>query len=124
MSHPFEVVVNQRTHLAVHSGSGRCLGGVGANFCRNFVFPLYTPRGLTVLREFPFDHPFHNGLFVAQHPVRVAGRQGNLWAAPPLRGPVRTAEGQSWALRPRVVAYDGPLTDQRCRRWRGQSPTI
>ena len=87
MSDAFEVVVNQRTYLVAEARTGRCLGGVGGNYYRSFVFPLYTPAGLTVLREFPFDHPFHNGLFVAQSPVVVGGRQGNFWATPPLRGP-------------------------------------
>jgi len=86
MSEGFDVIVNQRTHLAVDRGTGRCLGGLGSNFYRSYVFPLYTPGGLTVVREFPFDHPFHNGVFVAQHPVLVGGREGNFWAAPPLRG--------------------------------------
>jgi hypothetical protein len=46
------------------------------------VFPLYTPSGLTVVREFAFDHPFHNGVFVGQNPVRVGDRIGNFWALP------------------------------------------
>lgn len=86
MSHRFQVIVNERTHLVTDGRTGRCLGGVGSNFYRPFVFPLYTPAGLTVVREFPFDHPFHNGLFVAQSPVIVGGRTGNFWATPPLRG--------------------------------------
>ncbi len=84
---PFEVKVNERTHMVVEAASGRCLGAVGSNFYRCWVFPLYTPAGRTVVREFPFDHPFHNGCFVAQHPVVVGGRTGNLWACPPRRGP-------------------------------------
>jgi hypothetical protein len=51
------------------------------------VFPLYTPSGLTVIQEFPHDHPFHNGFFVGQHPVVQGERTGNLWVAPPLRVP-------------------------------------
>ena len=30
----------------------------------------------------PFDHPFHNGIFVGQNPVRVGEREGNFWALP------------------------------------------
>lgn len=82
---PFKTIVNERTHMAVESESGRCLGAVGTNFYRNWVFPLYTPSGLTVVREFPYDHPFHNGCFVGQHPIKVGGREANYWAAPPRR---------------------------------------
>ncbi len=96
----FEVKVNAKTHLVIESNTGRCLGGVGANFYRPFVFPLYTPAGHTVIQEFAFDHPFHNGVFVGQGPVSVTGaidsstpiseetgqkREANFWAAPPRR---------------------------------------
>ena len=81
----FKKVTNARTHLVVESKSGRCLGGVGSNFYRPWVFPLYTPVGFTVIREFPFEHPFHNGFFVAQHPVIVGEREANFWAMPPRR---------------------------------------
>lgn len=69
------------------STTGRWLGGVGANYYRPWVFPLYTPRGLTVLQEFPFDHPFHSGLWVAQGPLQFAGRTVHFWPAPPERRP-------------------------------------
>ena len=81
----FEVKINERTHLVIESGTGRCLGAAGANFYRPWAFPLYTPSGLTVVREFPYEHPFHTGVFVGQHPVRVGGRVGNFWVAPPVR---------------------------------------
>ena len=81
----YKVTVNERTHMVVECATGRWLGACGANFYRPWVFPLYTPRGSTVVREFPFDHPFHNGVFVGQQPVLAAGRTGNLWAAPPPR---------------------------------------
>jgi hypothetical protein len=64
---------------------GRCLAGVGRNYYRPWLYPLYTPNGLCVLQEFPFDHPFHNGCFVAQNPVRLGGREANFWAVPPQR---------------------------------------
>jgi len=82
----YEVKVNERTHMVIDRSTGRCLGAVGANFYDVWVFPLYTPSGRTVIREFPFDHPFHNGLFVGQHPVQVGERVGNFWAHPPTRG--------------------------------------
>ena len=66
---------------------GRCLAGVGRHYYRPWLYPLYTPNGQCVLQEFPFDHPFHNGCFVGQNPVRVGGRQANFWAVPPKRGP-------------------------------------
>lgn len=81
----FEVKVNAKTHLVVESDTGRCLGGIGANFYRPFVFPFYTPAGHTVVQEFAFDHPFHNGVFVGQGPVKVGEREAGFWAAPPRR---------------------------------------
>ncbi|KKL75927.1 hypothetical protein LCGC14_2049980, partial [marine sediment metagenome] len=45
MSEPFDVVVNERTHMVVHRTTGRCLGAVGSNYYRCWVFPLYTPAG-------------------------------------------------------------------------------
>jgi hypothetical protein len=87
MSRNYEVITNERTHLVRETGSGRWLGGVGASYYRTWVFPFYTPSGLTVIQEFPHDHPFHNGFFVGQHPVVQGERIGNLWVAPPLRMP-------------------------------------
>jgi hypothetical protein len=66
---------------------GRFLGGFGSNYYRPWVFPLYTPRGLTVIQEFPYDHPFHNGFWVAQGPVLFQGREVHFWPAPPERRP-------------------------------------
>jgi hypothetical protein len=81
----FKTVVNARTHMVVDDNTNRSLGGVGSNYYRTWVFPLYTPGGMTVLREFPFDHPFHNGFFVGQNPVLVGERKANYWAVPPRR---------------------------------------
>jgi Methane oxygenase PmoA len=64
---------------------GRCLAGVGSNYYRPWLYPLYTLDGFCVLQEFPFDHPFHNGCFVGQNPVRLGGREANFWAVPPQR---------------------------------------
>lgn len=72
--------------LLVFAGE-RCLAGIGRHWYRPWLYPLYTPAGNQVLQEFPFDHPFHNGCFVAQHPVRCGGREANLWAVPPPREP-------------------------------------
>jgi len=87
----FQVLLNppgpksSSAHIVVDRKTGRFLGGFGANFYRPWVFPLYTPTGLTVLQEFAYDHPFHNGIFVGQNPVKVNGRIGNFWAMPPRR---------------------------------------
>ena len=82
----FAVLVNAQTRMGVEPATGRALGGFGAAFHRPWVFPLYTPRGLTVVQEFPFDHPFHNGVFVGQNPVVLGDSAVNFWAAPPRRG--------------------------------------
>ena len=73
------------TNMVVDTDSKRILGGFGSNYHRSWVFPLYTPSGMTVVREFPFDHPFHNGVFIGQNPVRVGGRVANYWALPVTR---------------------------------------
>ncbi len=78
---------DQFGYMVQDDATGRWLGGVGANYYRAWVFPLYTPRGLTVLQEFPFDHPFHNGLWVAQGPMQFAGETVHFWPAPPARRP-------------------------------------
>ena len=61
------------------------MGGVGANFYRPFVFPFYTPAGHTVVQEFAFDHPFHNGVFVGQGPVASRRQRSRFLASPPRR---------------------------------------
>lgn len=72
--------------LLVFDGE-RCLTGIGHHWYRPWLHPLHTPAGHGVLEAFPFDHPFHNGCFVAQHPVRCAGLEANFWAVPPPRTP-------------------------------------
>jgi hypothetical protein len=81
---------DQFGYLVQEEGTGHWLGGIGANYFRAWVFPLYTPRGLTVLQEFPFDHPFHNGLWVAQGPLIFAGEPVHFWPMPPERKPGET----------------------------------
>jgi hypothetical protein len=102
---------NPVTHMVKDARTGRYLGGYGANFYRNWVFPLYTPGGLTVIQEFAYDHPFHNGLFVGQSPVKCDGRVANLWVAPPRRShndPVYANVGRMDAQgQPACEAYDG-----------------
>lgn len=81
----YHSITNQRTYMVIDRSDGRCLGAMGSNFYRPWVFPLYTPSGQTVIQEFPFDHPFHTGAFVAQNPVIFSGRSANFWAMPPRR---------------------------------------
>ncbi len=81
----FHCVTNALTNMVVERKTGRSLGGFGSNFYRSWVFPLYTPNGHTVVQEFAYDHPFHNGFFVGQHPINVGEGTANFWAAPPKR---------------------------------------
>ena len=90
MNQPIYIAIQHLDHdqfgyLVSDPISGRCLGGVGANYYRAWVFPLYTPNGLTVIQEFPFDHPFHNGFWVAQGPIFIDGREVTFWPSPPMR---------------------------------------
>ena len=78
----YDVLVNAQSQLVRDTATGGFLGAFGSNFWRSFVYPFYTPSGRTVVENAPFDHPFHNGLFVGQNPVRVGAREGNFWALP------------------------------------------
>ena len=77
MAHPFW------GHLVVERATGRILGGAGRNPHRAWAFPLNTPRGLNVIQEYSFDHPFHNGVFVGQGNVIKGGRTTNFWSPSP-----------------------------------------
>lgn len=70
----------QAGYLVIHHESRRLLAGVGHNPHRAWTFPLNTPRGLNVLQEFAFDHPFHNGVFVGQGRVLKDNHLSNFWA--------------------------------------------
>jgi len=97
--------MEQFGHLVIDRETGRCLGGAGRSFYKVWAFPLYTPSGITVIQEFAFDHPFHNGFFVGQYPVRLNGRDSNFWAAPPRRSaddPVFQAIGRVDASPPTI----------------------
>ena len=78
----YKILNNKKTYMVRGGRPARYLGAFGTNYWRSYVFPLYTPAGQTVVREFPFDHPWHNGIFVAQNPVKVGDREGNFWALP------------------------------------------
>ncbi|MBO9597432.1 MAG: PmoA family protein [Cohnella sp.] len=85
MTSRWKCVENAQTTMVVERETGRTLGGFGSNFYRSWVFPLYTPDGYTVLQEFAYDHPFHNGFFVGQYPVLQDGKPANFWVVPPRR---------------------------------------
>jgi len=44
-----------------------------------YIFPLYTPGGVSLLDDFPQDHYHHRGLFWAWPVVEVGGRTYDLW---------------------------------------------
>lgn len=73
----------QAGYMVLEQGTNRILGGAGHNPHRAWVYPLNTPRGLNVLQEFAFDHPFHNGVFVGQGRVVLDGKITNFWAPAP-----------------------------------------
>jgi len=76
----YQVHTNVQSHF-VQAGN-RILGAYGTSFWRSWVYPFYTPTGHTVVENSPFDHPFHNGIFVGQSPVKVGDREGNFWGLP------------------------------------------
>ncbi len=71
--------------VMVLSPLGNPVAGIGHNFFRPWLYPLYSPSGRQVLQEYPFDHPFHNGLFIGWNPIKHKGRDHNFWATPPQR---------------------------------------
>lgn len=44
-----------------------------------YIFPVYTPAGVSPLDDFPSDHWHHRGLFWAWPIVEVNGKQYDLW---------------------------------------------
>ena len=44
-----------------------------------YVFPLYTPAGVSMLDDFPQDHWHHRGLFWSWPVVEVGGKKYDLW---------------------------------------------
>jgi hypothetical protein len=44
-----------------------------------YLFPVYTPAGVSVLDDFPVDHYHHRGLFWAWPVVRVPGVSADSW---------------------------------------------
>ncbi len=44
-----------------------------------YIFPVYTPSGVSMLDDFPKDHWHHRGLFWAWPVVEVEGKRYDLW---------------------------------------------
>jgi hypothetical protein len=44
-----------------------------------YIFPLYTPAGVSMLDDFPADHWHHRGLFWAWPVVETGGKRYDLW---------------------------------------------
>ncbi len=44
-----------------------------------YIFPLYTPAGVSMLDDFPADHPHHRGLFWAWPVVETGGTVYDEW---------------------------------------------
>ncbi|MBV7337759.1 PmoA family protein [Chloroflexi bacterium TSY] len=115
--------------LVINEETGHCLGGFGANYYRPWVFPLYTPNGLTVLQEFPYDHPFHNGFWVAQGPIMCTDSQGNrretnLWPSPPMRianEPIFENMGRMEVSEPQIDQLESGVRFKLSVPWRDQN---
>jgi len=60
-----------------------------------YIYPLYTPSGVSMLDDFPQDHLHHRGLFWAWPVVEVGGKTYDEWMNMTVKdtelGPARTA---------------------------------
>lgn len=124
-AHRFAAVENKQNHLVVELATQRWLGGFAVSHYRPWVFPLYTPSGVTVLQESPPDHPFHSGFFVGQSPVvGASGEAANFWATPPARiagDPLQKAVGRMSAESPLVVEpHEDGLRFELALLWRDE----
>lgn len=75
-----------RQQICVFNDDDELIAGVNLGRYRPWIYPLFTPSGQNVLREFPPDHGFHNGAFFGHYPLVVDGLAHNFWGAPPFRG--------------------------------------
>lgn len=112
------------THMVMASDTGTPIGGFGAGYFRPWVFPLYTPSGRTVLQAYPFDHPFHNGIFVGQNPIEFDGGRANFWAVPPRRKADDAVFGHvgrmDRAAVPAIRSFERGVTFEQESVWRGE----
>ena len=44
-----------------------------------YIFPVYTPGGVSMLDDFPADHPHHRGLFWSWPVVETGGKKYDSW---------------------------------------------
>jgi hypothetical protein len=71
--------------IHILSGNGMVIAGININYYRPWIYPLCSPSGINILREFPPDHGFHNGFFFGHNPVVCKEKKFNFWGAPPFR---------------------------------------
>jgi hypothetical protein len=62
------------------------LAAINWNAHRPWLYPLRTPHGREILREFPPDHGFHNGVFLGHTPIVLNQAEHSFWGSPPFRG--------------------------------------
>lgn len=74
-----------RQQICVFNDDDELIAGVNLGRYRPWIYPLFTPSGQNVLREFPPDHGFHNGAFFGHYPLLVNDVGHNFWGAPPFR---------------------------------------
>ena len=80
MSYATQQCTDSGGYFVFDKDTRRILGAVGNDHTRAWVYPLLTPRGISVTQESPFDHPFHQGIFVGQGKVLARGRVANFWS--------------------------------------------
>lgn len=74
-----ELIENGRTALVYNDGP-QLKPGVAEDRRRCcYLYPVYTPGGVSPLDDFPKDHPHHRGLFWAWPFVEAGGSEYDLW---------------------------------------------
>jgi hypothetical protein len=67
-----------------------------------YVFPVYTPSGVSILDDFPRDHYHHRGLFWAWPIVETGGKRYDIWmnfTAKPRSAKTHTVSAKAGAAR-------------------------
>jgi hypothetical protein len=87
-----------------------------------YVFPLYTPGGVSMLDDFPQDHFHHRGLFWAWPVVETEGKTYDLWMnmtvkdhsnKPPVTKGGRLEADNVWQVDGRDVVREGLVLTAR-----------
>ena len=87
-----------------------------------YVFPLYTPAGVSMLDDFPQDHYHHRGLFWAWPVVEVGGKTYDLWmnmtvkdhsVKPPATDGGRLQADNVWQIEGRDVVREGVILEAK-----------